>query len=54
MKKIWLDPDLTEAEYRFILFNWWDALPPQERSPELIKALVLAGLDIDGIVSDKQ
>jgi hypothetical protein len=48
--KAWLNPDLSENEYKFELFTWFDNLPDWQRTEALIKYLVTAGIDVDGLV----
>ena len=33
--KLWLDPDLSDNEYKFILFSWWDNLPEHQKTKAL-------------------
>ena len=47
----WLDPDLSDSEYKFILFSWWDNLPEYQKTKALIKELLLAGVDVDGLAN---
>lgn len=49
MKK-WLDPDLSNNDYKYQLFTWWDNLAEDERTEALIKYLVKAGIDVDDLV----
>ena len=48
--KPWLDPNLSESEYKFVLFNWWDNLPDWQRTKALIKEMVTAGVDAEGLL----
>ena len=48
--QLWIDPDLSDSEYKFILFSWWDNLPEYQKTKALIKYLVTAGIDVDGLV----
>lgn len=50
---LWLDPDLSDSEYKFILFSWWDELTDRERTAALIKEMLLAGIDVNGLVMEK-
>ena len=49
----WLDPDLSENEYRYELYTWWDNLAQDERSAALIKAMVKSGINIEGLIMKK-
>ena len=49
MKK-WLDPDLSNNDYKYQLFTWWDSLAEWQRTKALIKEMVTAGIDVDGLV----
>ena len=51
--KAWLDPDTSEFEYRYELYTWWDNLAQDERSAALIKAIVKAGINIEGLIMKK-
>ena len=50
----WLDPDLSENEYRYELYTWWDNLAQDERSAALIKAMVKSGINVEGLVMKKR
>ncbi|MFI3221480.1 MAG: hypothetical protein QX191_00435 [Methylococcaceae bacterium] len=50
--KLWLDPDLSDSEYKFILFSWFDALPEHQKTKALIKELLLAGIKVDGLANN--
>ena len=48
--KAWLDPDTSEFEYRYELYTWWDNLAQDERTEALLKAMVKAGINIEGLI----
>ncbi len=48
----WLDPDTSENEYRYVLYSWWDNLAQDERSAALIKAMVKAGINFEGLINN--
>jgi hypothetical protein len=46
----WLEPDTTEFEYKYQLFTFWDSLAEHQRTAALIKELLLAGINVDGLL----
>jgi hypothetical protein len=50
--KPWLEPNLADSEYKYQLFSWWDGLNEYQRTKSLIKYLVTAGIDVDGLASE--
>jgi hypothetical protein len=48
--KAWLNPDLSENEYKFELFTWWDSLADWQKTKALLSYLIKAGINIEGLI----
>jgi len=52
--QLWIDPDLSDSEYKFELFTWWDNLPDWQKTKALLNYLIKAGINIEGLITSSK